>query len=269
MIPKIIHYSWISTDPKPELVERCMKTWKEMLPDYEVVLWDAQKIQEEIQSVFVDEAISVRKWAFAADFVRLHAVYRYGGIWLDSDVEVKKPFDDLLHQRMFIGQEAATFFSFNTAFKETHLTSHCFGAEPGHPFLKKCLDYYQGRHFITSTNGDLPQHMRYDMTLLPLIQSQLLQAFGYKEQAYFYNQKQCISEGICVYPSYYFDAPKSRSMKNVYCIHQCMESWGRGGVPRPRTYGTWKQILYWGMMDFVNLIPRLFGKEICLCFCKW
>lgn len=269
MIPKIIHYSWISTDSKPELVQRCMKTWKEVLPDYEVVLWDAKKIQEEIQCEFVDEAISVRKWAFAADVVRLHAVYKYGGIWLDSDVEVKKSFDDLLENRLFIGQEAATFFAFHTAFKETHLTSHCFGAEPNHPFLKLCLDYYQGRHFITGTNENLPQHMRYDMTLLPLIQSQLIRQFGYNAQACFYNKTQCVQEGICVYPSFYFDAPKSRSMKDVYCIHQCMESWGKGGVPRPRTYGTWKQVVYWGVMDVVNFLPRLFGKELCWCFYKW
>lgn len=269
MIPRLIHYSWISSDPQPELVKRCLESWVRVMPDYELVLWDAKRIADEIHSPFVDEAIREKKWAFAADYVRLYAVYHYGGIWLDADVEVRMSFDRFLSHRFFIGQEAATFYSFNTAFKDTHLTAHCFGAEAGHSFLRICLDYYQGRHFVTSTNEHLPQDMRLDMTLLPLILARLLQSYGYRAQAYYYDTEQTLDEDIHVYPSSYFDVPKSVLTKKVYCIHHCMESWGRGRQPRPRRYATWGQTLYWGIMRVVNWLPRKFGKEVCICFCRW
>lgn len=96
MIPKIVHYSWFSGDSYPEHLKACMDTWKKVLPDYEFVLWDAKRLAE-CNNVFANEAVSVRKWAFAADFVRLYAVYHYGGIWLDTDVELFKSFDPFLN----------------------------------------------------------------------------------------------------------------------------------------------------------------------------
>ena len=84
-IPKIIHYCWLSGDPYPELVQFCMQSWKEKLPDYDFVLWD--KSHFDIHSVpWVEQACSAKKWAFAADYIRLYALYNYGGIYLDSDV---------------------------------------------------------------------------------------------------------------------------------------------------------------------------------------
>ena len=87
MIPKLIHYSWFSGEPYPQFLQECMDTWRKVLPDYEFMLWDAEKLAE-CHNVFANEAASVKKWAFAADFVRLYAVYHYGGIWLDTDVEM-------------------------------------------------------------------------------------------------------------------------------------------------------------------------------------
>ena len=74
MIPKIIHYTWFSGEDFPEDVKACMDTWKKVLPDYEFMLWDAKKLSE-INNTFANEAVSVRKWAFASDFVRMYAVY--------------------------------------------------------------------------------------------------------------------------------------------------------------------------------------------------
>lgn len=267
MIPKIIHYCWISTEEKPELIKRCMKTWHKKLPDYEFILWDARRIAEEIKSTFVDEAIMVRKWAFAADYVRCFAVYKYGGIYLDTDVEVFKSFDDLLDNRMFIGQERATYHLNGHAYKITRLTSHCFGAEPEHPFLQFCLYYYKNRRFIRSMNWDLPDEMRYDQTLLPEIQAQLLTNYGYKIQAYYFNKKQTLSNGIKVFPQWYFDAPLTFSMRNVYCFHHCAGSWRNGYSPVKK--GGSIKFLLWNAMKSINIIPRIWGYEIGINIIKW
>ena len=87
MIPKIIHYSWFSGEEMPESFIQMMDTWKKHLPDYEFKLWD-RKALDEANIMFADEAISVRKWAFAADAIRVYAVYHYGGIWLDGDAAI-------------------------------------------------------------------------------------------------------------------------------------------------------------------------------------
>ena len=103
-MPKIIHYCWLSGEPYPELVQRCMQSWKEKLPDYEFMLWDMNRF--DIHSVpWVEQACAAKKWAFAADYIRLYALYNYGGIYLDSDVEVLKSFDDLLELPYFFGRE--------------------------------------------------------------------------------------------------------------------------------------------------------------------
>lgn len=98
MIPKVIHYCWISGDPFPEKIQKCVDSWKRVLPDYEVVLWDYAKIHA-LNVRWCEEAIACKKYAFAADYIRFYALYNYGGIYLDSDVEVLKPFDDLLELR--------------------------------------------------------------------------------------------------------------------------------------------------------------------------
>ena len=92
MIPKKIHYCWLSGDPLPEKIQQCMQTWQRTMPEYELVLWDTNKF--DITSIpFVHEAYQQRKWAFAADYIRLYALYTEGGIYLDTDVIVKQKFD--------------------------------------------------------------------------------------------------------------------------------------------------------------------------------
>jgi mannosyltransferase OCH1-like enzyme len=103
-IPKKIHYCWLSGEQMPEEMVVCMKTWQKVMPEYEMVLWDTNKFN--INSVsFVAEAFRVKKWAFAADYIRLYAVYTEGGIYLDTDVFVRKSFDDFLDYDFFTSLE--------------------------------------------------------------------------------------------------------------------------------------------------------------------
>lgn len=135
-IPKVIHYCWLSGEPFSALESRCIESWRRFLPDYEFVLWDMERIKE-IHSEWVDSAIAQKKWAFAADYVRLYALYNYGGIYLDCDVEVLKPFDDLLVRQMFVGRETA----------RQVIEAAVVGSEANLPWLKNSLDFYGGRVF--------------------------------------------------------------------------------------------------------------------------
>lgn len=224
MIPKIIHYSWFSGEPYPQFLKECMATWKKNLPDYEFVLWDAKRLAE-CNNVFANEAISVRKWAFAADFVRLHAVYHYGGIWLDTDIDMFRSFDPFLNDGMFIGRE---YYVHKEQGKKDYatLTSHCFGAEKQHPFIKECLEFYEHRHFIRSYNENLPQELRYDMTIIPMLQVRLAEFYGFDARNSV-NQLQILRNGVHVYPYQYFDQPGYGSMKDVVCIHRVAQSWNK------------------------------------------
>ena len=104
MIPKKIHYCWLSNDVMPEKLQRCIESWKINLPDYEIIKWDLTKFPLE-KNIWVRQAYERKKYAFAADYIRIYALVTEGGIYLDSDVEVLKPFDDLLHLPFFICKE--------------------------------------------------------------------------------------------------------------------------------------------------------------------
>ncbi len=223
MIPKKIHFCWFSNDPFPETVQRCMSSWNQYLPDYEIIKWDMNRIKD-IDSIWLKECLSARKWAFAADFVRLWAVYNEGGIYLDSDVLVTDSFDSFLNDKMFIGREGVYYPTFDKEVK-VFLTSHCFGAEIGHPFLKLCLEYYQDRHFIGSTSENIPNELRYDMLMMPYIQSTLAEGFGY-DSSLNADWKQALSNGIVVYPARYFGyVRKPFISRQNYANHLGCGSW--------------------------------------------
>lgn len=136
MIPKIIHYCWLSGDPIPKKLTECMQSWKLHLPDYEFKLWD--KNQFDINTVeWVREAFDNKKYAFAADYIRLYALYTEGGIYLDMDVEIVKSFNNLLNREYILGYE-----------KEKGIEAGIMGATAEAAWLKKCLNYYKDRHFV-------------------------------------------------------------------------------------------------------------------------
>lgn len=234
MIPKIIHYSWFSGDPYPEPVLLYMETWKRVLPDYEFMLWDREQVQEvEEQYLFVREALQERKWAFAADVVRCYAVHKYGGIWLDIDIEMRKSFDPLLNHQMFIGREYNFYYFGDGVGRHMHtLGAHCFGAEKGHPFLNRCLDYYRERHFVLSGNLSLPERMRYDMRIIPDVMACLANLeYGYNGAMEDDDKPMMIDNGIYLMPSFCLEQPKYKPIEEAFCIHHFFGAW------RPENYG--------------------------------
>ena len=156
MIPKIFHLCWLSGDPYPEKIDFCIKSWKKYNPDYEVMLWDTNRFDVD-STPWTKQAFEAKKYAFVADYIRLYAVYNYGGIYLDSDVEVIKSFDDVLDLPYFVGAET----------EETSLELAAFGAEKGLPWVKTALDYYQGRNFLKE-DGTMETEVQ------PLVMSRVL-----------------------------------------------------------------------------------------------
>lgn len=138
MIPKIIHYCWLSKDPVPQDLQYYMQSWKEKLPDYEFILWNFERFDINT-SLWVKQAFENKKYAFAADYIRLYAVYNYGGIYLDMDIEVLKPFDDLLNSSIMLAYEND---------EKSGIEAGVFGAEKGNEIISECLSYYKNRQFI-------------------------------------------------------------------------------------------------------------------------
>ena len=199
MIPKIIHYCWLSNDPIPKDLKKYMKSWKEKLYDYEFILWDLNRFDLN-RSLWVKQAFEAKKYAFAADYIRLYAVYNYGGIYMDMDVEVIKSFNDLLRNDYILGYEAAK-----------GLEAGVFGAPKKAPWVKEVLEYYTSKEFA------LPNGL-YNDTPLPIIMDEVLNA------DYITNKK------IVPLPTDFLTAKSYKTGKititpNTYTIHHFAGSW--------------------------------------------
>lgn len=136
MIPKIIHLCWLSGDPYPSNIKKCIDSMYKNLSGYEIKI--QTKDNFDITSVrWVKEAFEAKKYAFAADYIRFWSLYNYGGIYLDSDVEVLKSFDEQLQNKSFIGFEYLNIPE-----------AAVVGAEKGCDWTKTCLDWYKDKSFI-------------------------------------------------------------------------------------------------------------------------
>ena len=210
-IPKIIHYCWLSGDPFPPKIQKCVNSWRKYLPDYEFMLWDFKRFPRGT-SRWVDEAFDAKKYAFASDFLRFHAVYNYGGIYLDCDVEVVKNFDKLLDLPYFIGIENEV---------ETTPEPAFFGAPKACRWVGDCMKYYEGRHFVTP-DGIL------DTTVLPVIMREKVFAEKYTlATVKNHNDIQPDADTIFLLPREFscsFNL-SSKTSPNTYAIHHYDSSW--------------------------------------------
>ena len=226
MIPKKIHFCWLSGDEFPPLIQYCIDTWKKVLPDYEIILWDTKRF--DINSVaWVKEAFEAKKYAFAADYIRLYAVYTEGGIYLDSDVEMVKSFNDLLTNKAFIGFEAAT----------EAVEAAIFGGEPGTEWCRKAMEFYHDKHFSMDEKGGV----NLSITAPVIVKDALCKTYLHFPQT-LPTKAQLIDDSIMVCPAHYFspikyDMEKSYSSENkiansyrenpeTYCIHRFNAAWG-------------------------------------------
>lgn len=126
MLPKTIHFCWFGKSPYPPIVKNCISSWEKHLPDYEIKRWDEKN--SPIDHPVIKEALSQKKWAFAADYTRLHALYNFGGIYLDTDMEVIRSLTPLLDGLGFFGFESSK-----------HVAVGVIGAESGSELLKNVM----------------------------------------------------------------------------------------------------------------------------------
>jgi mannosyltransferase OCH1-like enzyme len=226
MIPKKIHYCWLSGEKFPKKIQECFDTWKKVMPDYELVLWDKKKFDTD-SVPFVKEACSVGKWAFAADYIRLYSVYAEGGIYFDSDVIAIKRFDDFLGHDFFSAMDMSR--PTNTrAFENVQnrdleniypiglfLQASVFGGIKGHPFLRNCLDWYESRHFI------LPDGSYLMNPIAPDIQAAIAQKHGFR----YINELQKLEDNMVIYPMGVFPSFVTNATAESYAVHCGTGSW--------------------------------------------
>ena len=139
MIPKKIHYCWFGGNPKPEIIEKCIASWRKYCPDWEIIEWNERNYDVN-KFPYISEAYLAKQWAFVSDVVRLDVVYSHGGVYLDTDVELLSSIDPWLQSNAFF-------------FWETEISINSgsgFGAQKEHPAVKTMLEYYNGRHFIVN-----------------------------------------------------------------------------------------------------------------------
>lgn len=139
-IPKVIHYCWFGGGKKPELIKDCILTWKKYLPEYKIVQWNENNFKVE-EFDFVYKAFNDRKWAFVSDYTRLWILYNYGGIYLDTDMEILKPLDDLLENFSFGGLE------------DDQIGFGIWGCRKGDKFIGEVLNYYNNLNYDDYKNN--------------------------------------------------------------------------------------------------------------------
>lgn len=142
MIPKIIHYCWFGGNPLPEDALVCIKSWKKYFPDYRIMEWNERNFDVNMIP-YTREAYRLGKYAFVSDYVRMYILYKYGGIYFDTDVEVIRPMDSIVERGQFMGFESG---------QENYVAIGLgMGLEAGSEVARSILDVYAHKHFSTLT----------------------------------------------------------------------------------------------------------------------
>ncbi|MEI4801759.1 glycosyltransferase family 32 protein [Bacillus sp. NPDC077411] len=221
-IPRTIHYCWFGGKDKPDIVKKCIESWKKNLPEYEILEWNEDNFDINCNS-YVKEAYKAGKFAFVSDYVRVHALYYYGGIYLDTDVEVFKSFNNLLHHDSFWGFE-----------QENYIATSTIGAAKENKLIKTFLDSYEEKGFIKEDGS-------YDDLTNVAIVTEILKNIGLKTNGEYQE-----IEGIgTFYPQTYFspyDYINCRKFitENTHAMHHFYKSWL---PPKARIKGKIKLIL--------------------------
>lgn len=239
MIPKIIHYCWLSGDPFPPEIKKCMRTWKKVMPDYEWKLWSLENFDLASAPQFVRDAVKARKWAFAADYIRMYALYTEGGFYLDSDVKVLKRFDDFLDYQFISSVEHHPSQLEKTGsihaitadgtrqgqeyISGMQIQAAVMGAQAGCPFVKEVLDWYQSKTFSDTLSPDM---------FSPLIYARIAEKYGFR----YVDADQDLDGSMKIFRSEIFAGNKHEVTSASYVIHLCAHSWKASPLERLRRF---------------------------------
>ena len=215
MIPKVIHYCWFGRNPLPPLAIKCIESWKKYLPDYEIKEWNEDNFDVNIIP-YTKEAYAAKKYAFVSDYARFWILYKYGGLYFDTDVELIKPLDEIVAKGPFMGCENEVENEGATALAVAPGLG--LGVNPGLGLYKEMLDLYGKLHFVKD-NGGL------NTTTVVEYTSKLLYKFGLTNKS----ETQFVG-GIYIYPKEYFCPMDFHTKKLVVTprtvsIHHYSASW--------------------------------------------
>lgn len=230
-IPKIIHYVWLGRKEPTSSVKRRIASWRRVMPEYEIKRWDETNFDTD-SVPWVKEAIQKGKWSLASDYIRHYALYTEGGIYMDTDVRVLRPFDEFLHwnlfsaveyhRRLFRSEGAAQVDSDGMPRKPGDnvagmgILAALIGARRGNPFIGECLRFYETRHFIRE-DGSL---------FLDIINPGIMATIATNYGFHYKDIPQLLDGNMMIYDSSVFAGSEWDSDKRKnYAIHYADGSW--------------------------------------------
>ena len=232
-IPKVIHYCWFGKGKMPPLAEKCIASWKKYCPDYQIVCHNEDNFDVS-QNRYAKEAYDAKKWAFVSDYVRLKVLYENGGIYLDTDVEIVKPIDDLIKESGYMGFDDNGVIS----------TGLGFACEKGNELVKILLADYDDISFVRPDGS-------YDITPCPDRNTETMVKLGLDlgiKNQMFMGIHMLPEDYLC--PMKYYTGKKIIT-KNTYSIHHFCASW---------TSAAAKRTLFVKRIIGVKLYNKLYGK---------
>lgn len=241
-IPKIIHYCWFGDKEIPEMERTCIESWSKLLPEYQIMFWNESAF--DVNSIdYVKQAYEQKKYAFVSDYVRMYALYTYGGVYFDTDVEVISDITKYLENDVFIGFE-----------NKTMIGTGIIGAKKGSKILEQMLDYYKNRSFIDK-NGNI------DTTTNVQILTDMLLKIGFEKQ----NREQELS-GIHVYERDIFCPKKMddgtfRTTERTVTIHHFSGSWLTDKEKKRGTNVIWRNLCRPILKKIREMLERILGRN--------
>ena len=215
MIPKKIHYCWFGRNELPETAKKCIDSWKKYFPEYEIIQWNEDNYDVR-KNNYIREAYEKKKYAFVSDYARFDVLYRHGGLYFDTDVEVIKSFDDILNQGSYMGCE----IDGNDCKNYSILVTPGLGmaAPAGLELYKEILDYYDKQKFCDA-DGSI------NTTTVVTRTTQILLERGLKNTS----EIQQIGQ-IVIYPKEFFNPRNNNTgvlqkTNNTHSIHWYAQSW--------------------------------------------
>lgn len=212
MIPKTIHYCWFGGNRLSKLALKCIESWKKFFPDFEIKEWNESNY--DIRKIpYIAEAYAAKKFAFVSDYARFDVLYRHGGVYFDTDVEVIKSFDDILTNGSFMGCEI------DGGSEEINVAPGLgIAAVPDLELYKDVLCYYSSQHFLNA-DGSFNTETVVKKTTKTLIKHGLKNIKGIQDVA-----------GVTIYPREYFNPLQDSTgrldvTENTRSIHWYAKSW--------------------------------------------
>ncbi len=207
VIPKVIHAIWFSKDGMPETYKRCLDSWKKHAPDFEIKIWNLDTYKPE-SCLFFDQAIKAKNWAFASDYARADLLRRYGGVYMDLDVEMVCPIDDLLYNDAYMGFESMDRIECGSG----------MGATKGNRIIDEICKSYEHRPYFKEDGN-------WDNSTCPVRYTQVIEKHGLKKNGGFQ-----IVDGITIYPfevltAKSFDTGLIYKTHRTYTIHHHHGAW--------------------------------------------